>query len=164
MTVAGAAFRFPGTATYTVELWVKPGVLQDYGALASAEIPQVGQTRSGWTVLSDSAGIIHYEVWVTDGMGPHQARGFYENTTALSAGAFRHVVVVYDGAQVLGYLDGVNESTASTGGIAPDVGELSWGCRTDVSMCLDDWTIDELAIYDHALPPARVKAHYDLGK
>ena len=36
--------------------------------------------------------------------------------------------------------------------------------RPDATYCLDDWVIDEVAIYDVVLPSARVKAHYDLGK
>jgi hypothetical protein len=161
--VPSTAYRFPGNAAYSVELWVKAGELKDYQWLAGTESYLSG--RSGWSLLADASGRFRYEVWVppADG-GDNQVRGAAVATTPITAGTFRHVVVTYSGTTIVGYLDGVKTNMFTTSGQAPDTGQLLWACRNDLEGCLDDWTIDELAIYDVALGADRVKAHFDLGK
>ena len=163
MAVATGNFRFPGTTPYTVELWVKPGVFRDYEWIVSTEL--WSPARHGWSVLVDAAGLLRYEVWAFDGDGgAEQVRGLVVSEAPLSAGSFRHVVVAYNGSTVFGYVDGVNTQMFDTRGVGPDTGTLFMGCFSNVSGCLDDWVIDELAIYDFALTAERAKAHYDLGK
>jgi hypothetical protein len=163
MTVATGNFRFPGTTPYTVELWVKPGVFRNYEWIATTELWD--PARHGWSVLVDQAGILRYEVWTTDGDGgSNQVRGLAVSATPITAGTFRHVVLAYTGSTAVGYVDGINTTNFDTTGAGQDTGTLFFGCLSNVSGCLDDWVIDELAIYDFALTGARAKAHYDLGK
>ena len=91
--VPSPAFRFPGNAPYSVELWVRVGILANYGALASGEVTQNFTSRSGWTILVDDQGLVHYEVYVVDDAGTKQVRGVNATSTALTAaaGAFRQV-------------------------------------------------------------------------
>jgi hypothetical protein len=168
MRVESTDFRYAGTAPYSVELWAKFGELKDYQWLASTETVGTGNARSGWSILADAIGDIRYEVWRTDpgGAPPAQVRGLtLTSTTVVPGGPFHHLVMVYTGSAVIGYIDGIDKTPFPTTGPAPDTGgQLLWGCRGDLFYCLDDWTIDELAIYDYALGPARVQQHYDLGK
>ena len=164
MMVATGDFGFPGNAPYTVELWAKPGAFRDYQWLAATEIEVGG--RHGWSLLVGADGNARYEVWFPDpdGGADRQTRGAFISTTPLSQGAFTHIVVAYTGSVANGYVNGVGTTMFNTVGKATAGGPLIWGCRGDFQDCLDDWVIDELAIYDVALDPARVKAHYDLGK
>jgi hypothetical protein len=165
MRVESNDFRYVDNKPYTVELWAKVGELKDYQWLSSTEVIG-GGARRGWSLLAGADGQIRYEGWRTDdGGSPAQVRGLLVSATGLpSGGDFRHIVMAYTGAAVIGYIDGVPKSPFVTSGKIPDVGQLMWGCRSDLAYCLDDWTIDELAIYDFELKAERVKAHYDLGK
>jgi hypothetical protein len=165
MSAPGADFRFPGNLPYSVELWVKPGVIRDFAIMSSTEISPNVDGRAGWTVVADGQGLVRFEVWIPNDGGFLTARAVTLSGTSITMGAFHHLVAVYTGTDMLGYVDGVLGNVIAMGGQAPNMGgSLLWGCRADVSFCLDDWTLDELAIYDHELPAARVKAHYDLGK
>ena len=161
-----ADFRFSGNKPFTVELWAKVGVLEDYQWLGGTELVGSG-VRTGWSFFVKGDGNVRYEVWRTDDGGPPiQPRGLTLTTTPLAlGGAFRHIVLAYTGSALIGYIDGVDKIVNSPSA-APDVdtGVFVWGCRGDLANCLDDWTIDELAIYDFELSAARVTAHYDLGK
>lgn len=164
MRVDSPDFRFPGNSAYTVELWAKAGELKDYQWLGGTET--AGGGRSGWSLLGDANGAIRYEVWNPDGDGGStQVRGLSITATGLTPGGFHHIVMAYGGTSVIGYIDGVRTVVFPTAGVVPDSGHLLvWGCRGDLAGCLDDWTIDELAIYDFQLDQTRVEAHYDLGK
>lgn len=163
MLVASAAYRFPNLTPYTVELWAKPGEFKDYQWFGGTE-RFVGPSRTGWSVLIGADGLVRYEVWRPNDGGSDQVRGVFITPVALSTTAFTHVVIAYTGSEVIGYVNGIKTTTFTTSGICPDTGELVWGCRGDVAHCSDDWTYDELAVYDTVLAAARVKAHYDLGK
>ena len=161
--VTDAVFRFVGTASYSVELWAQPGVLKDYQWLGGTEHTQSG-ARAGWSLLADVDGDLRYEVWRPDGDGgTNQVRGVFMPAPVV-AGTLHHIVVTYNGGAVVGYVDGKVGTPFNTTGSCPDVGPLLWACRGDLNHCLDDWTIDELAIYDVPLPTDRVLAHYKLGK
>lgn len=163
MQVDDAVFRFTGQKPYSVELWAKPGELKDFQWLASTEGSMVGG-RSGWSLLADAEGAIRYEVWRPNGDGgSNQVRGVFMPST-IAAGALHHVVMTYDGAAVVGYVDGARGAPFPTAGMIPDTGFLTWACRGDLSHCLDDWVLDELAVYDTVLASDRVTAHYELGK
>ena len=165
MTAPGADFRFPGNVPYSIEVWAKPGVIRDYAIMVSTEVPPNAEGRAGWTMVTDGQGIVHFEVWVPNDGGYLQARGIPMSPTTITMGNFHHLVAVYTGTDMIGYIDGVLGVRVAMSGAAPNLGgSLIVGCRADVSFCLDDWTIDELAIYDHVLTPARVNEHYELGK
>lgn len=161
--VATGDFTFLGNAPYTVELWAKPGTFRDYQWLSGTEVEVGG--RHGWSLLVGANAEPRYEVWGKDGDGGStQIRGLFVSAAPLAQGAFAHIVVAYTGTVAEGYVNGVGTTSFNTVGMMPAAGPLLWGCRSDVDNCLDDWAIDELAIYDFALDATRVKAHYDLGK
>ena len=155
-------FEFTGNAPYSIEIWVRPAVFKDYQWLAATEHNNGG--RRGWSLLADANGGIRYEAWNAGDGGDDQTRGVLVNSTPLTLGTFQHVVVAYTGSVVFGYVNGVQTTMFTTSGLVPQGGPLLWGCRGDLAACLDDWVIDEVAIYDFPLKAERVKAHYDLGK
>jgi glucose/arabinose dehydrogenase len=153
ITVADSSpFRFAGTAPFSAEAWFKhtpDGTDRPIFAAYNA-------TPRGW------------EVWSTSGNFGFARKGSAGNqfaevfgTSAPSVNAWHHVVATYDGANMRVYLDGalIAGPVASSTPIASDstlrIG--NYGSRW--------WNglLDELAIYDYALPLARVQAHYNAG-
>jgi hypothetical protein len=87
--------------------------------------------------------------------------------TALPAGgAYIHVVVTYDGATMSLYVNGVLASSgASTRSISTLPDPFRVATYSDFLSSADCFpgTIDEVAMYDHALSAARVARHYHVG-
>ena len=139
--------RFAGNAPFTVEAWLRPGTLRDYQWIASTENP-----RAGWSILGTADGKVQYEVYLAPA------------ARKLLLSVYQHVVVAYDGARAYLWLDGVRVQDAAWPNATPDVGSLVVGCRQDGDggwyECLEDWLVDELAIYDHALGDQDVALHY----
>jgi hypothetical protein len=165
--VPGSVFRFAGNAAFTIELWALPKVFRDYQWIGGTENPLL--PRSGWSVVVESAGVVSQEVWVPppDAASSSSARFTSLGGMPLALGRFQHIVFTFDGSTTSGYIDGSLVLTKATPKAAPDTGALLWGCRLNdnaLDHCLDGWVLDEIAVYEHALDAARVKAHFDLGK
>lgn len=81
---------------------------------------------------------------------------------AVAPGQWYHVVATYDGAVARLFLNGEQVGELA-GEFEPATdGALFVGIRpTDTYIFLG--AIDEVAVYDHALPPARVRLHHALG-
>jgi large repetitive protein len=167
--VPSSAFRFPGNASFTVELWVRLSTFKEYQWLAGTEKGQ--NPRRGWSLFVDNEGIVRYELWnesvVDAALGDQLRWGLF--STPLLLGAFHHVVMTYNGSALLGFLDGVQTLTTAMAAPAPDFGELVVGCRAFIPgaefiSCLEGSGLDEVALYDHPLSDDRVKAHFDAGK
>jgi hypothetical protein len=85
------------------------------------------------------------------------------SATTLTAGVIYHLVGTYDGANFRIYVDGIdNGATAHTDGLLGSGLALRIGERIQVSQPFTG-TIDEVAVYDTALSPARIEAHYNAG-
>lgn len=162
-----AIFRFVGVHPYTVELWVKLEILTPYQWLGGTEGP-IGP-RSGWSLFVEQVGTTAYEVWgppLSDG-GNELRRALYQTAAPVVTGRFEHIVMVFDNLGASLWLDGVVRGGAATTVVAPDTGTLMFGCRRtpgDLTACVENGVLDEVAIYDHPLSEARVLAHYQLGK
>jgi hypothetical protein len=166
VVVPGSVFRFADNAAFTIELWALPKVFSDYQWLGGTENPRL--PRSGWSVVVESAGIVSQEVWSApaDAASSTAVRFTPLAGMPLVLGRFQHVVFTFDGSTTSGYIDGSLVQAKSTPQGAPNTGALLWGCRLNDNVldnCLDGWVLDEIAIYEHVLPAARVKAHHDLA-
>jgi hypothetical protein len=85
---------------------------------------------------------------------------------AISASAWHHVVATYDGASGALYLDGHRVGTTGMSGPLLVDGSLYVGHRVAMGMSPAvsfDGSIDELAVYDHALSASTVARHHDTG-
>lgn len=159
-TSSSPAFRFPGRASYTIEVWVLARGMRDFGRIASTEAASSNDTE-GWYLAADANGNNLEHEFGTKGS---YFRGLVWNGT-LSPTKFQHVVVTYDGATTLIWIDGVRVASRTSPEQAPDVGLLTWGCRLNGSNAVNclDATLDEAAIYDHALAEDRIVAHHTAG-
>jgi hypothetical protein len=131
----------------------------NYTRLVSDEVDPAGPSWSGYYLDTPPTG--QPGIFFTTEENDTACGASY--TSPLPAGAV-HVVVTYDGATFILYVDGVGNgnaactpgmtqtNTAFTIGGSSFGGPFYWGY------------LDEVAVYGTALPATRVKAHYDAGK
>ncbi len=142
----GNVYDFAGSAPFTIEAWAEP-------VLDSAFLNIGGKRdgdRFGWVLYFRQEGTAQFEQrWMSG-----ERVGYNETPRAYARPA--HVVVTFDGAKLAMYLD--NEKflkvfVPATGSAMTVGASLVWG---------GGYTglLDEIAIYDKALSPERVSAHY----
>ena len=137
---------------FTYELWVKRGSVQ-------------GVTQrllhKGAGVASLGFGQNNKLVLVPGGTG---ATNIASSTIAITDQAWHHVVATKSGAEVHVYVDGVDRTAAATNStMTSNAVALNIG-RASTSSAYSSADIDEVAIYPTALTPARVLAHYQVGR
>lgn len=166
--VPTADFRFAARAAFSIELWTKsPDTFTDWLWILSTE--DWYAPRQGWSLLTGADRSVMYEVWTPADGGGTIARFAPISAGALVAETWQHVVVTYDGTNVVSYANGARLGTVAEPTDAPDVSDhLSLGCRTwkdgEVTGCFTGGVVDEIAVYDKALGDERVAAHYAAGK
>ena len=100
-----------------------------------------------------------------DGNGFGQAA----SASASSRNHWHHFVGVFSGGIATVYVDGVKGSEQSIGGVLQNVGpspdRVMVGATRNGSVSSFNWNglIDEVALYNRALPPDRILAHYQAG-
>lgn len=165
--VPGDVFRFADAAPFTIEVWVQAAKVDDDQFIGGTDVRDANGRR-GWSVSTvNTLGQTRFEIWDSADGGGSPIRTSAMGT--LTLGEFRHLVVTFNGSALRSYLDGKagGSSTVTPPKLAPSVGVLRWGARavaSGVSGGLDGWSIDEAAVYDYALPPERITAHFELGR
>ena len=142
--IAPAAALNP-TAALTLEAWVKPSA-----SIQSSLIRKDGQ----YMLRLRSDGRIACRIW--------QGGLVREATTSTTVpnNSWHQVVCTYDGAALIAYIDGAAKaSLAASGSIDSTSRDLYLGSAYDSYDYLAG-SLDEAAVYDTALPAARVLAHY----
>jgi hypothetical protein len=157
LSAASMLFDFSGTRPFSVEAWVSPVLMTgayrhvfDYDTMNA-------QGRQGFGMFLDASAAVHIERWV-NGM----ATG--NNSAVLSVGQFAHLVMVYDGTVISLYVNGVLAASAADMRSAPTANVAMLIGASSTTCCALSGTLDEPAIYDYALSPQRVSAHYNAGK
>ncbi|MFO0554298.1 MAG: LamG domain-containing protein [Polyangiaceae bacterium] len=148
-------YGLSGFAPYSLEGWVEV-LAAAQPASIFAWIEQGANTSGVETTLSNTS--VHHLRY--DGTGTFD--DVAETMTSLVDG-YHHLVVTFDGADALIYVDGTlvtdldpPDSVASL----PTLGAPLVIGRTQLGTTIQ---LDELALYDHALPLTRVEAHFACG-
>jgi hypothetical protein len=166
---AGDIFDFADEAPFTFEAWIKPESVQlsQFARIVGKENPAPGP-RQGWDVIvvgwGQDAGTpaLLFERWgLVDGSASSSSVNVAD--PAIPSNSFSHVAVTYDGTTCRIYLNGVSALENSSGeSIVDTTGAFRVGSGPFSQSLRGD--IDEIAVYEKALPAGRVAAHYDLGK
>lgn len=142
----GDVYDFVAKSPFTIEAWAQP--------VLDAAFRNIGDKRagdgSGWILYFREEGTVQFEQRWTGG----QRVGWDETPRAYPRPA--HVVVTFDGSKLAMYLDNekfVKVFTDDVGGPVKNGDSLVWGGGYA-------GLLDEVAIYDKALPPERISAHY----
>jgi hypothetical protein len=163
VSAAGAPFNFPGQASFSLEAWVQPTVIDtSYRGVVSDEIPS-GTTKVGYVVylggFTDGGVGIGYDRYGDSGSTPLHDAG-----AVLQGAGWFHIVAVYDGSSTstmsLYVNGGLSASSPTTRQIQP------FSCQFDIGATLcgaNGWFqgyIAEVAVYGTALSAAQVQNHY----
>ncbi|HSO33424.1 MAG TPA: LamG domain-containing protein [Labilithrix sp.] len=144
-----ADLTFAGNVSFSIEAWASPG---GGGAVFQHIINKEKSNQQGYAIYMKPTVAVYFERYL-DGTG-YEARG-----PALTPNKFAHIVGTYDGATLSIYVNGV------LGGIAKDT-QTTKALATPFHIGAGetanffDGVIDEVAVYDKALSPARILAHY----
>jgi len=154
ITLANAAFGFPGTAAFTIESWVSTSMDASFHQVFSKETRDAQNPIDGYGVLVSPTGFTFERVVGT-------ASNFKTPPYLVSPG-FHHFVAVYTGSEIRIYIDG------SLAGSTPDTRPLNAVAAPPIiggSTVGNFYTgvIDELAVYPVALSAARIAIHHRLG-
>lgn len=144
---------FEGFAPFSVETWFRsPAEGPAFGYVVDHELYD---PRRGWDLLVGTSGV-YFERW-EGSVGPATAM-----EPPPRAESWHHVVASFDGTVQTLFVDGrvVATATDARARLARVTGGFSVGGQN--CMCSGNrfvGMLDELAIYDHPLPAARVTAH-----
>jgi hypothetical protein len=155
-----------GTASFSLEAWVKPGVLDGH----SRRIFSIEDDRGGVLLAARASGVSlsrhlragrHY----TPDAGWSAAAVPAQAQTArapIAAGEWSHVVGTYDGAVLRVYVNGRLEASESSTLYLNTYSDMSIGAETRGWLEWDG-DLDELAVYRGALDPQDVAEHHAAG-
>lgn len=147
-----------GARALTLECWFRPDAVDHPEPILEfsdgTEVgPHVWQFDAGDKVFTNA---------VDEAGGDHS---IMSDAGAITAGAWHHVVVSYDGARASLYVDGQRVGQADVTGALRLDGDLYVGHRPSETMLPANFTgsVDDVAVYDHALSSADVRRHYAAG-
>jgi hypothetical protein len=150
------AFGFPGNAPFTVEAWFDLSVAPTiFFHLFTKETRDTTNPIDGYSLLISPTIGVEIERVVAGSVNKSPAM-------VVPTGQWAHAVAVYDGTQLLMYVDGVSIGTRPETAVANAISTPALiGAQSTGSYFTGD--IDEVAIYDHALSAARIALHHQLG-
>jgi hypothetical protein len=161
MLVPGTLFDFGGSPPFAIELWVSPGAPPPADAADTDRRLVSHRTDSpyfGWYLVIDDTQRLGFTMWDSN------ATVASITSSPIAQGQFSHVVVSADGTTLTLYVNGASVASGPEANItAMKANEVAFGSVSDVDGEFFDGTLDEPAIYTHALAPARVLAHYQAG-
>ena len=159
---AAAMPAFEQLAPFTIEVWTKPATQPtSFQHLVTREWNDPTAGREGYALFIEAGQGFAIERYV-DG-----ANRKVIDATRPSTTAFAHVVATFNGSELALYVNAQQVGAviadarpiATAGALAP-IGYLGCGQTCDNRF---GGVIDEVAMYDHVLSPARIQAHYAAG-
>lgn len=145
-------------AAITIEAWIKETTANSGGYLDLVSYgPQSGQ---GYSMQISPSNTITVFLKTTGTPSSITLSG----ATVLTAGTVYHVAATYDGTYARLYVNNFQDASVSTTGNIDYSGistyGLALGATQSSSRPVFNGTMDEVAIYDHALADTRIYAHY----
>lgn len=160
------------TPPFAIEAWAKPynsgfgDIVSENGSLGGVNNQNDG-VRLGWGTGTGGAGTQGFTAFIGNGSARNSLPGY---PTAYPVGQWYHVVLTFDGATWILYVNGnavVNQPTNATYNLVVDAGSpiaIASGLwsGTGPGRCFPG-AIDEVAIYTNILQPGDVATHYNDG-
>ncbi|MFO0734675.1 MAG: LamG domain-containing protein [Labilithrix sp.] len=155
----GNAISFSGRAPYTLEAWIFTELIDgSFRHIVMKNWEPTTDVREDFGVYVEKSNGLVFERIV--GGATRTARSTQTDTLI---GRWAYVVARYDGSVLALFVDGVQVGeTADTRSQPTKDVPLLLGKRYDAPSF--SGVIDEIAIYDTALPAARIAAHYALAR
>jgi hypothetical protein len=156
----GPGFEFVGVAPFTVEAWIESPTMGLYEFIITRQQRGPIDPIDGYSLLDSPSGVYFERITSTSGSG-------FSSNGAIGL-QFTHVAGVFDGALVHVYVDGdeVVPAVSAANSALPYAATLLVGAaerNNGTKFGFFEGTIDEVAVYDHVVPPARLMRHYQIG-
>lgn len=136
------------TSATTLEAWIKADSLQG----------TVLRRNNSYELRAQSDGSVLFRVWTGK-----EVRSLTSAEGKVKTGATYYLAGTYDGSHMRIYVNGKEiASKAQEGSMTHDANTL-YIARNDFSNTYFDGVIDDVAIYDEALPEATLAQHYQSG-
>lgn len=152
----GNTYIMSGTAAFSIEAWVQ---LQAFGSNLVAFIAgnfYNNGSDQGWGLAIQNNGLIEFFRILN---GTYQGPSTAVNTMPL--GQWVHLVGTYDGATAILYMNGQSVGSAASTQSVATAGNGFRVASNNGGSNMWNGMIDEVAVYNHALTPAQVLAHYN---
>ncbi len=124
------------------------------------ETPPAGESLKGWLVFTyPVGGDWKFYVGRCSGVEADGLCDYASSATTLETGTWYHLAATYDGTTMRVYVDGALDGQATSTRSLPvitDPFRIGWD---GTYYPTHTGTLDEVALFDHALPPARIQAH-----
>ena len=146
------------SAAFSEEMWIE---VPSQPATYAVPI-EVAQYPNGWNLYVSGA---------DDGNGPvsyfilniHSA-GVFAHVVPITFLQWNHVVVTYDGANALVYVNGVQHGPYAVSGFVPAIGsDAHIGSGQGIGWQPLNGGVDEVAFYTNVLTASQVLNHYEVG-
>jgi Concanavalin A-like lectin/glucanases superfamily len=159
-TDIGNTMPFYANASFSIEAWVQSNGSSNYQEIVvKRDYDSSTSSLYGYDLVLAQDGTVCVQRW----NGAESAPGTSDSacsTTPLASGVYTHVVATYDSSTLALYVAGaLAASTPSTLSLPVTTSSLHVGNDPSFAQSSFNGLIDEVAIYDHALTPARVAAH-----
>jgi hypothetical protein len=152
----GSGFDFTGKTAFSIEAWIRPTLFD--GVFRHVVTKQRRDTpRQGYALLVQADDGIKFERFVND---MDISAGVVITPPAT---AYTHVVASYDGAVIRLFINGQQVRQIVDNRIQPPIEGPAVIGAANLTEAFFAGSIDEVAIYAAALPPARVEAHFLAG-
>jgi hypothetical protein len=151
-------FNFASTRVFSLEAWVNGAGSQESGGAIMAKGTGGGGEQFAMDVFNGT-----YRFFAWNGAGAAVVAG----ASAGPNGSWQHLVAVLDGPanRMKLYINGVESASATPlATLVNTTHEVSIGARKNSASAYDlnfDGRIDEVAIYNRALSPAEITAHFN---
>jgi hypothetical protein len=158
---AGNVYGFTGTASFSVEFWLKPNAAD---TLWRRVISKEGGGNRGWNfyleATSGTPNLLNFHRCDSSGVCDGAT-----SSSALQTGTWYHMVGTYDGANIRLYVNGALKQTqASTRSQGSNTGPLVIGGAGYLSPDYLSGALDDVAVYNTVLSATQVQLHYDSGR
>ena len=156
----------PLSDTFSYEMWFRTTwVTTDTGNRQYLNTRQQDPSSAAtYTFIERQGGLIAGDITEFQYyIGSGERESLTSNVKVL-ANTWYHFVCVGDGTGAQMYLNGVEVASSTNAPVSTAVSEHLLGWRSDAQG--DDWfggLIDEYSVYDYALSPNRIEAHYNAG-
>lgn len=156
---AGKTIDFSQRASFSFELWLEPGSIGATNQTLFAKDGEMNGRQEFGAYLNSTEGLV-FERWV-------EGNPFVATVAAgtLKVGVPQHVVLTYDGSQLVVYVDGNKvASKTDTRAQAPKSGNLTFGFdAASGGKSFFRGVLDEIAVYSRALGEVEVTRHHEAG-